>query len=75
MTWVSVANKSIKTICKWNPTLHRRKRMNRGLAKHTNGSLLINTELREDQRKFERKKVIGGIVIDKVRINIKTKKK
>ena len=38
-------------------------------------SLLINTELRKDQRKFERKKVIGGIVIDKVRINIKTKKK
>ena len=30
--------------------------------------------MREDQRKFERKKVIGGIVINKVRINVKTKK-
>ena len=46
--------------------------MIRGWTKHVNGSLLINTELRKDPKKPERKKVIGVIVIGKVRINIKT---
>ena len=47
-----------------NPFLYRRKKMRRDWIKHIDGSLLINTELREDQSISERKKVIGVIVIN-----------
>ena len=47
-----------------NPPLYRRIRMSRGWMKHANGSLVINTEVRKDPKKIERKKVIGVTVID-----------